>query len=101
MQLEARPDDPYSVNVWGVAAGSAFYVVAGDSESVWALEIQRDPRVRLKLQDDIYELAARRADDAAERDLFLAALERKYDFEPDADERDDAVLFRLERRQER
>jgi hypothetical protein len=98
VQLETRPDDPYSVNVWGVAAGPFFYLAAGNSESTWAQHIQSDPHVRLKLGDDIYQLVARAIDDPAEREVFLAALKRKYDFEPDPDERDAAMLFRLEAR---
>ena len=29
IQLETRPDDPYSVNLWGVGVGATFYIVSG------------------------------------------------------------------------
>lgn len=98
VQLETLPEDPYSVNVWGVAMGSGFYVAAGDPGSRWAQNIGADPRVRLKLGEDLYELQAVRTDDPAERDAFLAALKRKYDFEPEPEQRSQAALFRLEPR---
>jgi hypothetical protein len=98
VQLETRPDDPYSVNVWGVAAEGRLYVAAADPGSRWAQNIGEDPRVRLKLGEDVYELRAVRTEDPAERDAFLAAVKRKYDFEPDPDQESQAALFRLEPR---
>ena len=98
IQLETRPSDPYSVNLWGIGIGKVFYVAAGSSESRWASNISEDPRVRLRLGDDLYELQATRTKDQAELDAFLAALKRKYDHEPEADEREGATLFRLEAR---
>ncbi len=98
VQLETRPSDPYSVNVWGVGIGEIFYVAAGDAESRWALNIAEDPRVRLRLGDDVYELRATRTQASAELDVFLAALKEKYDFEPEPDQREASALFRLEAR---
>ena len=95
VQLETRPEDPYSVNVWGVGVGTHFYVAAGDAGNRWVRYLEKDPRVRLKLGDAIYELAATRTDDPAELDAFLAALKRKYDFEPDPEQREKSALFRL------
>jgi hypothetical protein len=95
VQLETRPSDPYSVNVWGVGLGSVFYIAAGDAESRWAGYIAEDARVRIKLADDIYELAAARVTDESELDSFLAALESKYDFEPEPGQREKSMLFRL------
>jgi hypothetical protein len=98
VQLETRPGDPYSVNVWGVAVGQRFYVAAGDSESRWAQNIAENPLVRLKLGRKLYALKAERTQDPSELDAFLAAVKRKYDFEPDPEERAKATLFRLEPR---
>ena len=98
VQLETRPDDPYSVNVWGIGIGEYFYVAAGDAESGWALNLIEDPRVRLKLADDLYELSATQTNDSAELDAFLAGLKRKYDFEPKPGQRHQATLFRLQAR---
>jgi hypothetical protein len=99
VQLETRPADPYSVNVWGVAANGAFYVASGrGEENAWAGHILEDPRVRLRVGEDIYELRAVRTDDPAERDAFLQAAHQKYDFEVDAEQRSKAILFRLDPR---
>lgn len=98
VQLETRPDDPYSVNVWGIGMGSRFYVAAGRPDNRWAKHIEADPRVRLKLGDRIYELEAYRTKDPAELDAFVEAAKQKYDFEPDPEQRAQAMLFRLEPR---
>jgi hypothetical protein len=102
VQLETRPDDPYSVNVWGVAAGDAFYVASGRGESAaWAKHIAADPRVRLRVGDDLYELVAVRTADEAEMNAFIEAARKKYDgFEPDEQQRKEAILFRLEPRRQ-
>ena len=60
--------------------------------------IAADPRVRLKLGSAIYELRATRTDDPAEIDAFLEEVKQKYDFEPEPEQREKAVLFRLEPR---
>ncbi len=99
VQLETRPDDPYSVNVWGVADGDRFLIASGRGmESAWARHIVDDPRVRLRIEGRLFELEARRSDAPEDVDTFLEAARRKYDFEPDPDQRDEAVLFVLTRR---
>lgn len=98
VQLETNPADPYSVNVWGVAVGEAFYVAAGDPESTWATNIATDPNVRLKIADRVYELRAEAIDSDEEKNAFLAAAKTKYDFEPDEEQRTKSQLYRLLRR---
>ena len=95
VQLETRPADPYSVNIWGVAVGSDFYVASGKADNAWARHIAEDDRVRLRIDETIYELRAVRDESPAARERFLAAAKAKYDFEPDPDEASDAILFRL------
>jgi hypothetical protein len=96
VQLETRPDDPYSVNVWGVGVGDTFYIASGRGiDAAWAEHIEANPNVRLRVGDAIYELAAARTTDPAELDAFLAAAKEKYDFEPEPEQRETAVLYRL------
>ena len=95
MQLETRPSDPYSVNVWGVGLGPAFYIASGDADSRWASYIAEDSRVRVRVGDDIYELSAIRVIDESELDAYLDAVQRKYDFEVEPEQRENATLFRL------
>ena len=100
VQLETRPEDPYSVNVWCVATREGLYVASGRGESAaWAKHISTDPRVRLRVGADLYELNAVRTADEAELDEFLDAAKKKYaDFDPDPQQRSEAILFRLEPR---
>ena len=99
VQLETRPEDPYSVNVWGVGVGDRFYLGSGEGgESTWTQHIGEDSAVRLRVGEQIYELSAVRIEDAEERDRFLAAMKRKYDWEPSAEESDRAWVFRLDPR---
>jgi hypothetical protein len=96
VQLETRPEDPYSVNVWAVAAKDAIYIASGrGADAGWARHIAEDPRVRLRVGEAIYELKAEQTMDEAELDAFLAAAQKKYDFEPEPEQREEAVLFRL------
>ena len=100
VQLETRPGDPYSVNIWIVAVGNKLFVAAGGgAESAWAQHIAADPTVRLRVGEDIYLLRAEPTTDPLDRRRFLAAAKRKYDgFEPDPEDADRAILFRLEPR---
>lgn len=99
IQLETRPTDPYSVNLWAVEFEGAVYVVAGSGpQTTWAQHIQDDPRVRLRVNRSIYELRAVEANNEGNRELFLAAAKKKYDFEPESEDVSKAVLYRLDPR---
>ncbi len=99
VQLETRPEDPYSVNIWGVSVGRRFLIASGRGmENAWAQHIEANPNVRLRIGDDIFELRAVRTDDGMDRRMFLSAAQRKYDLEPDEEEASVAVLFVLEPR---
>ena len=97
VQLETRPGEPYSVNVWGVAVGKRFFIASGRGmQNAWAQHIAADPRVRLRIGEHLFELRAVRNDDLLDRRRFLAAARIKYDgFEPDEDQASEAVLFVL------
>ncbi len=99
IQLETRPSDPYSVNLWGLALESGYYVAAGrGGNSEWVEHIQGNPEVRLGVAEKLYELRAERVTDTSELDRFAAALEAKYDFEVTPEQRDEAWIFRLDPR---
>lgn len=97
VQLETRPADPYSVNIWATAAGE-MYVHAGANRSTWVEHLEADPNVRLRVNGSIYELAASRVDDQAEFDRFSDAYERKYGRRPRNGNVAEAYLFRLRAR---
>ena len=96
VQLETRPSDPYSVNIWALAIADSIYVVAGGGdETTWARHIEADPRVRLRVNDKLYELTAVAANSDADRALFLTAAKKKYDFDSEGENTEKAVLYRL------
>ena len=95
VQLETLPAEPYSVNIWVIAAGENLYVHAGASRSTWVENIDANPNVRLRVNDSIYELVASRVDGQEEFDRFSDAYEQKYGRRPGNGNVAEAYLFRL------
>ncbi len=98
VQLETRPSDPYSVNIWVIAIDPHLYVHAGTNRSTWVESMEADPKVRLGVEGSIYELAAERVEDQAEFDRFADAYETKYGRRPGNEDVGEAHLFRLRTR---
>src|SRR4029453_3091057 len=94
VQLETRPTDPYSVNIWVIAVAENLYVHAGANRSTWVENLEADPNLRLRVNGSIYELAASRVVDQAEFDRFSDAYERKYGRRPRNGNVAEAYLFR-------
>ena len=95
VQLETRPADPYSVNIWATAAGDGLYVHAGANRATWVENMEADPNVRLQVEDSIYELRASRVEGQDEFDRFSDAYEKKYGRRPRNPNVGEAYLFRL------
>ena len=95
IQLETRPSDPYSVNIWAVGIGRALYVHAGTNRATWCENMEEDPRVRVRVEDTVYELAATRVEDPEEFARFADAYEEKYDRRPRNENVSEVYLFRL------
>ena len=94
LQLETRPDDPYSVNVWFVSQGSRLWVASvGGDVSGWGEMMIADPRVRLRVDGKLYERKAARVTEQAELDEVTVLYKTKYDYERDPKEDGQAVLF--------
>ena len=70
IQLETRPEDPYSVNIACAVVGDTLYVSAGDNKSRWVENMEANPMVRLRIDGDVYELRAQRVTDDAEMRAF-------------------------------
>lgn len=99
LQLETRPDDPYSLNIWGVGLGKDYYVASGGGgESSWVDHIIDNPEVRLRIDNNIFELKAVRVTDEEELALVLKRYKEKYDMEAQGEDAAQAWLFRLDRR---
>lgn len=106
VQLETRPGDPYSVNVWiGAYQGNPYVptsLIAGvddPAERKWVQNVQADPHVRLRAAGRLYERNAVRVEDPAELAAARAMLIAKYEVEPSDDgQESNAWIFRLEPR---
>ena len=99
IQLETRPDDPYSVNTWFVSQGSRFWVAAGGGEtSRWARNLIADPRVRLRIDGKLYERTAERVSEQAELGAVVVLYQAKYEYERDPKDEGKSVLFRMDPR---
>jgi hypothetical protein len=96
VQLETRPADPYSVNIWAVGLDDVVYVHAGASRSTWVEHMEADPNVRLRVDGRIYALVASRVETQAEFDRFSDAYEQKYGRRPRNENVAEAYLFRLQ-----
>lgn len=100
---------PHSVTVVIAEADGEVFVPSIYDEDVpfpgtkrWNANIARDPNVRLKVGETIYEMTARPAGNDAERQEGLEALAAKYDFwrkvEENPGERPPFAVIRLEPR---
>ena len=58
IQMEMRPADPYSINIWSVGVGSDLYVATSADGTTWTGFLEADNSVRVRLQDVIYTLKA-------------------------------------------
>ena len=78
IQLEVRPRQPYSVNLWSVALGRNLYIATGREDSAWRDHLDVDNNVRVRVDGKVYELQAVAVDDHEERQRVVAAYMRKY-----------------------
>ena len=95
VQLETRPEDPYSVNIWAVGMGSGLYLHRGAKRSSWVEHIEVNPNVRIRIGDELYDLRASRVESQEEFARFSDAYEAKYSMRPRNENVAEAYLFRL------
>jgi hypothetical protein len=100
VQLETRPEDPYSVNIWAVGMGPFLYLHAGTNRANWVEHIEANADVRIRVGDALYELRASRVEDADEFARFSDAYEAKYGRRPGNENVAEVYLLRLESRLE-
>jgi hypothetical protein len=79
----------HSVTIWCVSIDGALYVGASapdfPKERRWVSNVRRDPDVRLKIGDRIYERRLELVTDPAMTDLVNRAFGRKYHYDVDED----------------
>jgi len=95
VQLETRPEDPYSVNVAFTVIDGQLYVNAGDTETQWVKNIGANPLVRLRMGGVLYDVRAGRVTDPAEVAAFGAAWTSQSLFRRDPTRLDEVWLYRL------
>ena len=100
VQLELRPDSPYSINMWAVGLGRDVYIATREDGTRWTEYLQDRPDVRMRVGALIYELLAVRVYDAQERRRVSAAFVVKYDIDAEDNWVQTGQVFRLDRRAE-
>ena len=98
IQVETRPSDPYSINIWSVGIGQHLYIATSDSGTSWSDFINEDSDIRARIGSSLYELDATSITDPAERSRVAAAYVSKYELDKDDNWVDTGLIFRLDRR---
>ncbi|MCP4002785.1 MAG: hypothetical protein GY725_01190 [bacterium] len=77
--IEVRPDDPHSVTtIVFVYEGALFIPAKNGSSKRWTQYVSADPRVRVKLGDQIVPGRAMRIEDDSQREAMTDAARTKY-----------------------
>jgi hypothetical protein len=95
VQLETRPEEPYSVNIACAVVKDGLYVSAGGNKSRWVEHMESNPLVRLRIDGDIYELRARRVVGDAEMRAFADVWVAKGSWARDPTTLEEAWVYRL------
>ena len=106
VQLEVRPEDPYSVNTWCVGVGARLYVPTSmifgplnPAEREWVAAVEKNPAVRIRIDSVVYERTAVKVGDKAESKEAREALEANHGIAPeDRDPERTIWIYRLEER---
>jgi hypothetical protein len=98
IQVEFRPEDPYSHNIWAVGIGDDLYIATGGDGTRWTPFIAADPRVRARIGSTLYELTAAAVTDPAERDRVATEYSKKYEIDPADNWVAAGLIYRLDRR---
>jgi hypothetical protein len=101
VQLETRPEDPYSVNIAFTVVGRRLYINAGDTETQWVKNIAVNPQVRLRMDGVLYDLQAERVTNTAEITAFSKAWTSQSMFRRDPTELGEVWIYSLVSRWQR
>jgi hypothetical protein len=84
---------PHSVTAWCVTVGDGLYVAADDADTKsWVTNVARNPNVRLKIGDKVYEQKLVPITDAAVQASIDSGFARKYDYEEEEEGDDEMVI---------
>jgi len=77
---------PHSVTIWCVTLGNQLYVGAWEADTKhWVANVRRDPNVRLKIGDQIYEQRLEPIEDPATIARLNQSYARKYEYDAEDD----------------
>jgi len=93
VQLEMRPDAPYSINIWAVETNDILYIAT--REAKWLNFIRDDNRVRVRMDRKIYDLTATEVSSEEEKLAVGESYTSKYDYEMAPEDLTVANVFRL------
>ncbi len=97
IQLETRPHDPYSINIWSVGLGYDLYIATSSGGTFWTGYLESDNNVRVRLRDRIYALRAEKVQDRVERNRVAQAYAEKYEVDPADGWVVEGMIIRLDR----
>ena len=81
LELEVSPDAPRSVTTWFVVVDGILYVPSATAaKKTWPGLVEKDGRVRVRLDGKLYELHAMRVSDPAVGKKLSEAVSAKYGF---------------------
>jgi len=93
IELEIRPSEPWSLSVWNVVIDGQLYVPSAmGARRRWTAVALEDPRVRVRVGDQIHEQRIVRVTDPALRQRIGQAVAERYKLEP-PDPNDDSTWF--------
>ena len=95
IQLETRPEDPYSVNLAYTVLDGHLYINAGDTETQWVKNMAENSLVRMRMDGAIYPLRSERVTDSAEIAAFGKAWTSRSSFYRDPAELEQVWVYRL------
>jgi hypothetical protein len=98
IQVETRPSDPYSINIWSVGIGQHLYIATSDSGTTWSDFIDADSNIRARVGSSLHELNATSITDSAERSSVAAVYASKYELDKGDNWVEAGLIFRLDRR---
>jgi len=85
---------PHSVTAWCVTVGDGLYIAADDADQKsWVANVARDPNVRLKIGDKVYEQKLVPVTDATTIASIDGGFVRKYKYEEAEADKDMTVGY--------
>jgi len=79
IQVEFRPSNPYSINIWAVVDGGNIHVAT--TATKWVPFIEANNQVTVRIDGKLYEMLALKVDTEEDAMSVAAAYTAKYDYE--------------------